>query len=68
MMAAAVIRRSLLWYLWQAPASPAVAAGSPAGTGAAAAEVLKGPNPDSVSREIMQHAEPWFNLLATENG
>ncbi|HEY0611050.1 MAG TPA: hypothetical protein VGD35_15380, partial [Chitinophaga sp.] len=27
---------------------------------------LKGPNPDSVSREIMQHAEPWFNLLATE--
>lgn len=27
---------------------------------------LKGPNPDSVLRGIMQQAEPWFNLLATE--
>ncbi len=27
---------------------------------------LKGPNPDSVSRDIMQRAQPWFNLLATE--
>lgn len=27
---------------------------------------LKGPNPDSVSRDIMQHAQPWFNLLSTE--
>jgi alpha/beta superfamily hydrolase len=29
-------------------------------------KALKGPNPDSVSRDIIQHAQPWFNLLATE--
>lgn len=29
-------------------------------------ESQKGSNADSVARDILQHAQPWFNLLATE--